>query len=178
MFNGMSVYSSNTDWSCPFMVNLVNILVNTRMMEQPAWIIFTSTWNQMIFKILLIHCVHCIFLQRGKIISMCIIKISFSSPKRKYINELSSRNFTVWELSFAYVARAWYSTLLTRNDSFINFVGSFKKKVWTLSINNYMTVQNTEKILTIRKRGVRISSQLNVCHVMWSIKIPKVLLTA
>lgn len=127
MFNGMSVYSSNTDWSCPFMVNLVNILVNTRMMEQPAWIIFTST-NQMIFKILLIHCVHCIFLQRGKIISMRIIKISFSCPKRKYINELSSRNFTVSELSFAYVGRAWYSTLLTRNDSFINFVGSFKKK--------------------------------------------------
>lgn len=30
----MSIYSRDADWSGPFMVNLVNILVNTRMMEQ------------------------------------------------------------------------------------------------------------------------------------------------
>ena len=35
MLNWMSINCGNADWSCPFMVNLVNVLVYTRMMKQP-----------------------------------------------------------------------------------------------------------------------------------------------
>jgi hypothetical protein len=35
----MSINSSDADWSLPFMVNLVNILVNTRMMKHPKYYI-------------------------------------------------------------------------------------------------------------------------------------------
>ena len=35
MFQGMRIYSNNANRCCPFMVDLVDKPVNTRMMEQP-----------------------------------------------------------------------------------------------------------------------------------------------